>query len=140
MATTRPTTLQGYLKLEYRFNVIADPDGGYVIEFPDLPGCLTQVDDPSEIVPMAMDAKRSWITVSFEEGMDIPLPTYPSLEEYSGRFVVRMPKRLHRELVEQAERNGVSLNTWMIHLLSGRAAETRGAEIVKRGMERRAAG
>lgn len=118
-------SLEEYLALEYTFRVIADPEGGYVIEFPDLKGCLTQVDDPNEIVPMAMDAKRAWMTVRYEEGMDIPLPTYPDLEEYSGRFVLRMPKRLHRNLAEQAKDNGVSLNTWIVHLLSERAAETR---------------
>ncbi len=118
-------SLEEYLALQYRFNVMADPDGGWVIEFPDLPGCLTQVDDPAEIGLMAEDARRTWIEGSYELGRDIPLPTYPELEEYSGRFVVRMPKALHRSLAEQAARNGVSLNTWMVHLLSERAAQAR---------------
>lgn len=118
-------SLEEYLGLQYRFNVMADPAGGWVIEFPDLPGCLTQVDDPADIGPMAEDARRTWIEGNYELGRDIPLPTYPELEDYSGRFVVRMPKALHRALAEQAARNGVSLNTWMIHLLSERAAEVR---------------
>ncbi len=117
--------LDELLVREYRFNVIADPDGGYVIEFPDLTGCLTQADNPSEIVPMAMDAKRAWIEAAYELGRDIPEPTYPDLKEYSGRFVVRMPKKLHRELTEQSQLNGVSLNSWIVHLLSERSAEVR---------------
>ena len=37
--------------------------------------------------------------------------------EYSGSLRVRMPKHLHRDLVQQAERDGVSLNTLIIALL-----------------------
>jgi hypothetical protein len=37
--------------------------------------------------------------------------------EYSGSLRVRMPKHLHRDLAQQAERDGVSLNTLIIALL-----------------------
>ena len=119
-------TLEDYLKLEYAFNVIADVEGGYVIEFPDLPGCLTQVDTAEEIVPMAMDAKKAWLTVRYEDGLDIPLPSHP--EEYSGKFALRMPRQLHHELAQAAQRNGVSLNTWIVYLLSGKMGAERQRE------------
>lgn len=32
------------------------------------------------------------------------------MEQYSGKFVARLPKSLHRELAQAAEREGVSLN------------------------------
>jgi antitoxin HicB len=51
----------------------------------------------------------AWIETALEDGQTIPLPR--SIEDYSGRFVVRIPKSLHQELVEMAEREGVSLNT-----------------------------
>jgi predicted RNase H-like HicB family nuclease len=108
--------LDEYLALQYRFNAIADPDGGYVIEFPDLPGCLTQVETIDEIPEMAEEARRLWIEATYEDGQEIPLPSYP--EEYSGRFVVRLPKSLHRLLAESAEREGVSLNQYVATLLA----------------------
>lgn len=37
--------------------------------------------------------------------------------EYSGSLRVRMPRHLHRDLVRQAEQDGVSLNTLIIALL-----------------------
>ena len=37
--------------------------------------------------------------------------------EFSGNLRVRMPRHLHRELVEQAELDGVSLNTLIVGLL-----------------------
>ncbi len=70
--------LDEYLGLEYPFNVIADPDGGYVIVFPDLPGCLTAAESVGEIGPMAEDARVGWITTAYEQDLDIPLPSYPA--------------------------------------------------------------
>jgi HicB family len=43
------------------------------------------------------------------------------LEEptHSGRLMVRMPPSLHDELAREAEREGVSLNAFMIGVLAG---------------------
>ncbi len=120
-ATRRP--LEEYLALQYPFRVIADPDGGYVIVFPDLPGCMTQVDSPDEIGPMAEDARHGWIETEYEAGEDIPLPSYP--EEYSGKFNVRLPRSLHRALAEAAEREGVSLNSYVAEVLGRGDAQAR---------------
>lgn len=123
MTTKHPLTLDEYLKLEYRFNVIADPDGGYVIEFPDLPGCLTQVDSLDELPFMVNDVRTLWLEVSYEQGFAIPFPTYP--EEHSGKFNLRLPRSLHRRLAESAEREGVSLNQYVVGLLSEQDTLTR---------------
>src|SRR6266536_5900 len=103
-----PPTLDEYLALQYPFNVVADEEGGYVVIFPDLPGCMTQVETIDEIPEMAEEARHLWIEAEYEMGRDIPQPTYP--EEYSGKFVVRLTRALHRSLAEGAEREGVSLN------------------------------
>lgn len=39
---------------------------------------------------------------------------------YSGRFVVRLPRYLHKRLVKQAAEEGVSLNQLVVSLLSER--------------------
>jgi antitoxin HicB len=109
-------TLADYLALNYPFNVYADPSGGYVIRFPDLPGCITQVDSFDEIAPMAAEIKELWLETAFDHGYEIPVPSYP--EEYSGKFNVRLPKSLHRRLAERAEEEGVSLNQLVVSLLS----------------------
>ena len=117
MAVSRHS-LAYHLAQEYRFNVIAGyPDeGGYVIEFPDLPGCLTQIESLDELVPMANEIRELWIETEYERGRDIPEPSYP--EEYSGKFNVRLPKSLHRQLAEQAAADGVSLNQHVVALLA----------------------
>ncbi|MHB8576339.1 MAG: toxin-antitoxin system HicB family antitoxin [Dehalococcoidia bacterium] len=116
-------SLDDYLALQYPFNVLADPDGGYVIVYPDLPGCMTQVEDVSEIAELAEDARRLWLETAYEQGLDVPLPSYP--EEYSGKFNLRIPKSLHRTLAESAEAEGVSLNQYVTMLLARRDAEAR---------------
>ncbi len=124
MAVTR-LTLANYLAREYRFNVIAgDPDeGGYVIEFPDLPGCMTSIESLDELVEMATEIRELWIESEYERGMDIPEPSYP--ETYSGKFNLRLPKSLHRLLAWQADEDGVSLNQYVVTLLAaGSAGQT----------------
>lgn len=116
MATTTRRPLEAFLALAYPFNVVADPDGGYVIVFPDLPGCMSQVDTLDEVGPVAEEIRTLWIETEYERGADIPSPSYP--EEYSGKFNVRLPRSLHRRLAEAAAREGVSLNQHVVALLS----------------------
>jgi antitoxin HicB len=115
MDTTRKP-LEYYLGLQYPLNLVADPDGGYVVIFPDLPGCLTQVETLDELASMAEEARLLWIETEYESGHDIPLPSYP--EEFSGKFNLRLPRSLHRSLSDAAEREGVSLNQYVVHLLA----------------------
>lgn len=114
--TQRRPSLDRYLSLEYPISVIADPDGGYVAAFPDLPGCFAQADDLGTLMQLACEARQAWIRGEYEDGHDIPLPSYP--EEYSGKFNLRLPRSLHRRLAESAEREGVSLNQYVVSLLS----------------------
>lgn len=41
-----------------------------------------------------------------------------SLEGYSGKLVIRLPKSLHKRLKEEAAAEGVSLNQYMIYKLA----------------------
>ena len=107
-------TLEYYLDLPYKTEIIKDndPDNpGWVARVVDLPGCLTQADTFPELEEMIADAKRLWIETALEDGIEIPEPR-PE-EEYSGKFVVRVPKSLHRRLVEIAEREAISLNQYV---------------------------
>ena len=107
--------LEHYLSLQYPFVVHADPDGGYVIVYPDLPGCLSQAETLEEIPAMAEDARIGWVETEYEEGRNIPEPSH---QEYSGKFNVRIPKSLHRSLADAAAQDGVSLNQYVVMLLS----------------------
>lgn len=104
-------TVDDYLKLPYHIEIIRDDDEenpGWAACVHEMPGCITQGDTFEELGEMIDDAMRGWIEVALEEGIPIPEPV-PS-EDYSGKFVVRLPRSLHRQLAETAEREGVSLN------------------------------
>jgi antitoxin HicB len=109
-----PRTVDEYLKLPYTIEVIRDTsedNPGWVARVVELPGCLTQADSFEELGEMIADALRAWLTVAIEDGLDIPEPR--PVEAYSGKFVVRVPRSLHRQLAEAADRDGVSLNTFV---------------------------
>lgn len=110
-------TLDEYMKLPYRMEIVEDPyEGGYVVSFPELPGCLTCGETIESALKYAEDAKREWFSAMLEDGMQINEPG--ALEEYSGQFKLRIPKSLHRTLAEHSRREGISMNQYCLYLLS----------------------
>ena len=77
MGTTNSKSLSYYLELEYPFIVVAHPDGDYVVSFPDLPGCMTQVESLADISPMAEEIRTLWIETAYDHGIAILPPSYP---------------------------------------------------------------
>lgn len=63
--------------LGYPFRVTPD-EGVFFIEFPDLPGCMTQAETAEDIGPMALDAARAWLATARELGRPIPVPSAPA--------------------------------------------------------------
>lgn len=51
----------------------------------------------------------------FEKGYPIPLPENEDTftEEYSGKILLRTSKEMHQRLVQAAEKQGVSLNSFV---------------------------
>ena len=109
-------SLEFLLCLNYPVTFYPETEGGYTVEIKDLPGCLSQGETLDEAMEMIQDAKFAWIKVNLELGKAIPLPS--TTEEHSGKFLVRLPKSIHRQLAETADREGVSLNALVVSLLS----------------------
>lgn len=109
--------LNDYLAMPYRMEIVEDKDeGGYVVSFPDLPGCITCGDTIENAVANGADAKKAWLEAALEDGLDIPEPD--SLENYSGQFKLRIPRSLHRALAEHSQREGISMNQYCVYLLA----------------------
>ncbi len=70
------------------------------------------------------EAMKAWIETALQAGDNIPLPESID-DKYSGKFIVRIPKELHRELSHNAEHQGVSLNQYVQYLLSNNNATIR---------------
>ena len=110
-------TLNEYMEMSYRMEVVEDKEeGGFVVSYPELPGCLTCGETIEAAVENALDAKRAWLEAAIEDGIDIA--EAHSTEEYSGQFKLRIPKSLHKTLVEHSKREGISMNQYCMYLLS----------------------
>ena len=74
-------TLEEYMAMPYRMEIVEDKDeGGFVVSYPDLPGCLTCGETIETAVTNAVDAKKAWLEAAIEEGIDIYEPD--SLDDY----------------------------------------------------------
>lgn len=102
--------------------------GGWLAEFPDLPGCFADGETPEEAVKEAQDALKSYIETAKANGDKLP----DAYSRYSGRWVQRVPKSLHQSLVERAKLEGVSLNTLVCVMLSQGTVLTISRNIRKR--------
>ena len=109
--------LEYYMSLPYRIEIIKDRDEeGYAVFIPELKGCITTGTSITDALENLEDAKKTWLTVAIEDGVPIPEPD--SLKDYSGEFKLRMPKSLHRRLMERSREEGVSMNQYCVALLS----------------------
>lgn len=83
-------TLEHYMAMSYRMEVVEDKEeGGFVVSYPDLPGCISCGETIESAMQNALDAKKAWIEAALEEGIAIQEPD--SLEHYSGQFKLRIP-------------------------------------------------
>ena len=109
--------LNDYMAMPYRMEIVEDRDeGGFVISYPDLPGCITCGETIELSVANAVDAKKAWFEAALEEGIEIREPD--SLDKYSGQFKLRIPRSLHRRLAEHSQKEGISMNQYCVYLLS----------------------
>ena len=108
------------LKLdEYPFQVrplTADEGGGYMIDFPDVPGCIADGETPAEAIVNGRDALKSVLLTMKEFGDPIPKPG--GTANFSGQWRQRVPKSMHSRLVDRAAREGVSLNTLVTAMIA----------------------
>lgn len=98
-----------------------DEGSGYLVEFPDIPGCYADGETPEEAIIAAEDALASWLKTAEDFGDSIPKP---AKETFSGQWRLRIPKSLHAELVYRAKYEGVSLNTLVTTFLAKSMGET----------------
>jgi len=108
------------LKLdEYPFHVrplTADEGGGYLIEFPDVPGCIADGETPAEAIVNGRDALKSVLLTMKEFGDPVPKPGGTATS--SGQWRQRVPRSMHSRLVDRAEQEGVSLNTLVTAMIA----------------------
>lgn len=97
----------------------SDEDEGFIALCSDLPGCSAFGETQEEALAELQDAIASWKTAKAAAGGSIPAPSVPPAAlQHSGKLLVRMPKTLHQRLAGLAEAESVSLNLYVVSLLS----------------------
>ncbi len=91
--------------------------GGYLVTFKDLPGCVSDGDTIEEAVQNAADAEEEWLSAAKLWGKPQP-----------AKLVARLPRSLHEALAGLAKRDGVSINTMMVSLISRGVGEAAAAK------------
>jgi antitoxin HicB len=89
--------------------------GGYLIEFPDYPGCIADGETPEEAMREGRDALTAYIRTLEELGRLVP---NAKSDAYSGQWRQRVPRSLHAALTRRADHEGVSLNTLVTAILA----------------------
>lgn len=123
-------TVEYYLGLTYTRELIPEPEGGWFVRIKELPGCMSQGDTADDAMIMIEDAMRAWIDAELRKGCAIPEPR-PE-EEFSGKFVVRVSKSLHRKISGISTDEGISLNQWISTTLAEAVGENRNNLIDKK--------
>lgn len=95
-----------------------DDGGGYMITFPDLPGCMSDGETLEETLINGRDAFNSWIAAQVDMKRQIPTPTHYDDEGKPVKFVQRLPRSLHASLQARAKAEGVSINTLVLALIA----------------------
>jgi antitoxin HicB len=109
-----------YMALPYHIVIqhMDDESGKYYFATVlELDGCMSDGATEEEAFKNIHEAMKGWMETKLEHGFPIPLPA--SANDYSGKFVVRIPKSLHAKLAREAEIEGVSLNQLALYKLSG---------------------
>ena len=109
--------LDFYKSLNYKILVdFSAEDECWYARIPELWDTLVDAKTPAKALQKAFGLKDEILELAYKEDRDIPLPR-PEIE-YSGRFLLRVPKTLHAKLASEAEREGTSINRLAIQFLS----------------------
>ena len=120
-----------YLKEPYARIFTPNGAGGFTAEILEFPGCITDGDTAEEAMSNLEEAASGWIEGMLLHDGEIPEPM--DNDGYSGKFALRMPRSLHRAAARLAERDKISLNTFLIAAI---AAAVRVEEFTDRAINR----
>ena len=111
----------------------SDEDEGFIATVPELEGLsafgITQGEALAELDVAADAYLKSW------RASGRPLPSPEKVPSYSGQLRLRMPKDLHAGMAKSAHNQGVSLNTYLVSLLSQRQGEIEALALFKAGLK-----
>ncbi|MEZ3447798.1 MAG: type II toxin-antitoxin system HicB family antitoxin [Lachnospiraceae bacterium] len=99
------------------FKPFTDQSGGYVVEFPDLPGCVTEGKNLEQAIEMGIDAASGWILGELEDGEQIPRASnYSEIAVESGCMLNMLLLDIdayEEKYGEKAVRKNLTIPAWL---------------------------
>lgn len=92
----------------------SEEDSCYVVTLPAWQNSQTHGDTPEQAIKNGREVLKLLIESAAKNGEPIPSPE----RQHSGNLRLRLPVSLHGRLALEAEREGVSLNQWIVSKLS----------------------
>jgi antitoxin HicB len=99
----------------------SDEDNSFVAVIPGIPALSAFGASREEALSELCIAAEAYFEALRDAGKPLPLPE--KVNPYSGQLRLRMPKSLHAALSNEAESENISLNTYIVSLLSERHIE-----------------
>lgn len=96
----------------------SDEDRCYVGTCPGMMHGGVHGDEEAVVYAELCQAVEDWIKIHEEDGE--PLPPATAGRDYSGKFVLRVGKDLHKRLSIESARRGMSLNAYCVQKLRWR--------------------
>lgn len=109
------------LKMPYERVLIPEEEGGFSAYIAEFEGCFAQGDSADEALAALHETALAWLQAELDDQKDIPAPW--NIKEFSGKMLLRLPKGLHREVARFADREGVSLNQYVMQKLAASVRE-----------------
>lgn len=100
----------------YQFTVrplSKEEGGGYLVEYPDIPGCMSDGETVEEAIANGREALRDCVAVLKETGRTVPKPGIEA-----AQWRQRLPRTLYTKLTKQAESEGVSINSFVTAIIA----------------------
>jgi predicted RNase H-like HicB family nuclease len=127
-------SVEAILTRPYSRVLIPDSEsGGFTARILEFPGCIAEGDSAEEALQNLEKAASGWIEAALDLGQEIPTPHVEN--EYSGKYPLRMPKSLHRQITELAEQEGTSINQFIVAALAEKAGSITASQRFSRQFE-----
>jgi predicted RNase H-like HicB family nuclease len=116
MGTEKSLSPAEILKQPYHRVIVPEEDGSYSAVISEFPGCIAVGETAAEAFATLEEVAEGWLLAAIAHHQSIPEPIEEP--EYSGKLVLRLPKSLHAKSAVAAERDGVSLNQFIVTALA----------------------
>jgi antitoxin HicB len=100
----------------YQFTVrplSKEEGGGYLVEYPDIPGCMSDGETVEEAIANGKEALRDCVAVFQESGRKVPKPGIEA-----AQWRQRLPRTLYSKLTAHAKNEGVSINSFVTAIIA----------------------